>query len=81
LEINFPNKHPTQNAAIKILKHDFFWVKNITFSSGPKFLFKFVGYCFPMNAVLIGIFSLRSFPQFLKEFLITASPPTWVPNK
>jgi len=36
LEINFPKKHPTQNAAIKILKRDsflgeknniFFWVQ------------------------------------------------------
>jgi hypothetical protein len=28
LEINFPNKHPTQNAAIKILKRDLFLGEN-----------------------------------------------------
>jgi len=77
LEIgNFPNKHPTQNAAIKFLNLIHFWVKKITFSSRSKFLFKFVGHGFPMNAVLIGIVSLRSFPQLLEEFLITAFPPT-----
>ena len=53
-----------------------FWVKNITYSSGTKFLFKFVGHDFPINAVLIGIVRLRRFPQLLEEFLITAFPPT-----
>jgi len=73
LEINFPNKHPAQKVAIKILTH-YFLVKIITFSSRSIFLFKFVGHGFPMKAFLIDIVTLRSFPQRLEQFVLTASP-------
>ena len=76
MEIIFPNKHPKRNAAIKILKHNSFLGKSFTFSSSPKFLFKFVGNVFPMNAMLVGIVTLRNLPQRLEQFVITAFPPS-----
>jgi len=76
LDIKLPNKHPTQKAAIKIFKHNFFWVKNIIFFSRTKFLFKYVGYGLPKNTIPIGTVSLRSLPLRLEQFVITIFPPT-----
>ena len=41
-------------------------MKNITFNSRSKFLFKFVGHGFPMNALFISIVILSSLPQLLE---------------